>query len=907
MPDWEAKIRERLAPLGLDPSREADIVEELAQHLDDCYERSLTEGAKPGEAYLAALAELDRGDLADLKPRNHRGAIIMAPPSAFSSRTARLSRLLIDLGQDLRFALRGLRKQPGFTLLAILALSLGIGSATVGFGVVENLFFDPYPYKGADRMVTFTIRDLKGPAGPGRSWFALNEFLDYQQGNRVFDDMVGSYHIPVVYSGRGGAETFLGAFVTPNTFDFFGVPPLLGRGITKDDGKPGAPPVFVMNYRVWRERFGSDPKILNTVFTLNDRPTTLVGIMPPRFQAFGCRIWIPITLDSGPTGGPGVLTPRPLWVLGRMKPGVNLASVAAEMNVLSKQVAKSYSKMYPAEFVVRVYTLNDFVLGDMKRMLYALVATVMMLLLIACGNVANLLLARATARDREIAVRASIGATPGRLVRQLMAESFVLAAAGLIAGCGLAYFGLKLVVATIPQGPFPAEAVIGLNPVVLSLSLGVAFLVTFLCGLAPALHAVRGELPSRLASGRGANVGLSHGRFRGAVVASQIALSLVLMTGAGLMVRTFLALRHVDLGFDPARIGFAEINAGKAIDHNLDRQKVFFQQLLERVQAIPGVTAAGETSSIPALLAGPYAPIDVPGITHSERWGAMLEFCSEDYFRTLGLQLQHGRTLTRADIDSAAQVAVINRTLAIKYFGKADPVGKRMQVVDFDKIPGQTQASPYFEIIGVVADFKNFEVRLPSEPEVFVPYTLSTAGFRNIVVRSSVKPESLDSEIRRAIWAVDSNVAVGASGSVENWLDRTSFSPPHFGTIFLGTFAAVGLALAGIGVFSVMAYTVSLQTHEVGIRMALGAQRGDVLRMVLWNGVRLIVAGVIVGVLSSYGLTRFLANQLWGISATDSWAFGAAVVVMLVAGTAACILPARKATQVDPLIAIRCE
>ncbi|HEY6253406.1 MAG TPA: FtsX-like permease family protein [Candidatus Angelobacter sp.] len=269
--------------------------------------------------------------------------------------------------------------------------------------------------------------------------------------------------------------------------------------------------------------------------------------------------------------------------------------------------------------------------------------------------------------------------------------------------------------------------------------------------------------------------------------------------------------------------------------------------------------------------------------------------------------MQQGRTLTRADIDSARQVAVINHTLATNYFGKADPVGKRMQVVGFDRLPGESHASPYFEIIGVVADFKNFDVRLPSKPQAFVPYTLSTVGFRNIVVRSTVKPESLDSDIRRAIWAVDSNVAVGTSGSVENWLDRREFSPSHFGTIFLGALAAVGLALAGIGVFSVMAYTVSLQTHEVGIRMALGAQRGDVLRMVLGKGLRLIVAGVIVGVLSSYALTRFLANQLWGISATDSWTFSAAVLLMLVAGTAACILPARRATQVDPLIAIRCE
>jgi putative ABC transport system permease protein len=373
------------------------------------------------------------------------------------------------------------------------------------------------------------------------------------------------------------------------------------------------------------------------------------------------------------------------------------------------------------------------------------------------------------------------------------------------------------------------------------------------------------------------------------------------------MVRTFLSLLHVDLGFNPAQIGIVEINPAKAINHNLDRQKLFFQQVLERIQAIPGVTAAAETSSVPALFGGGFVPIDVPGTTHSESWRALLEFCSEDYFRTLGLALQQGRTLSRADIDSAAQVIVINRTLATKYFGKTDPVGRRIRVIGFDQMREEPHASPYFEIIGVVADFKNMDIRRPSEAQAFAPYTISTIGPRNIVVRSTVKPESLDADLRRAIWAVDSNVAVSESGSVEYWLGRTTFSPPHFGTIFLGTFAAVGLALAGIGVFSVMAYTVTLQTHEVGIRMALGAQRGDVLRMVLGKGLRMIATGAIAGLLFSYALTRLLAAQLWGVSPTDSWTFSAAVLLMLVAGTAACILPARRATKVDPLIAIRCE
>jgi putative ABC transport system permease protein len=441
---------------------------------------------------------------------------------------------------------------------------------------------------------------------------------------------------------------------------------------------------------------------------------------------------------------------------------------------------------------------------------------------------------------------------------------------------------------------------------VLALALGITLMVTFFCGVAPALQAIRGELPSRIASSGRMGEVFRHGKFRAALVIGEVAISLVLLTGAGLMARSFLALRQVDLGFDPEQVGFAEVFPAKSVSHKLDQQKLFFRQVLERVHAIPGITSAAETSSIPALVGGGHVEIDVPGITHSEQWGALMEFCSEDYFQTLGLQLQKGRMLTRSDVDSSAQVAVINRTLATKYFGHTDPVGKKLKFIGFDQIPDEPH-SPFFEIIGVVSDFKNRELRLPSEPQAFVPYTISAIGNRAILVRSVVKPESLAPDIRRAIWAVDSNVAVGESGSVEHWLNRTSFGAPHFGSIFLGSFAAVGLALAGIGVFSVMAYTVSMQTHEVGIRMALGAQRGNILFMVLFKGLRLIAAGVVTGLGASYLLTSFLASQLWGVSRNDPRIYGAVIVIMIAAGAAACLLPARKATQVDPIIAIRCE
>jgi predicted permease len=596
-----------------------------------------------------------------------------------------------------------------------------------------------------------------------------------------------------------------------------------------------------------------------------------------------------------------------MWMMGRLKPGLTMPTAAADITVVAKQLAKVYDKFYPPEFEVHTRVLNDLVLGDFKGMIYALMAAVMMLLLIACSNVANLLLARATTRDRELAIRSSIGARPGRLVRQLLAESFVLAAAGLAAGCFLAYLGLRAVVANIPQGPLPDEAVIGLNPVVLFLAIAITVLTTFLCGLAPARHAMRGDLPSRLASG-GPNLGAAfrNGKLRAGLVVTEVALSLVLLTGAGLMVRSFLAVVRVNPGFDPAAILFTGVNFAKNSHDTVDRQKVFFQQALERVRTLPGVTAAAAGSSVPSLEGGPGGEVDIPGKTHSEKWFAMVEFSSEDYFRTLQVPLVRGRALTPADIESRQQVVVINQALATTYFGKDDPVGQKMQLKLLDDVPDAPHHAD-FTIVGVVADFKNVNVLGPTMPEAFIPITISTVGYRRILMRTTLDPESLMPEVRRAIWTADPNVATGSNGTIEHWLKETDYKSPRFNLGVLGIFAGIGLALAIVGIFSVMAYTVSLQTHELGIRMALGAQRGDVLRLVLLKGLRLIVAGVVAGLLASFGLTRFLASQLWGVSANDSWTYAVVVALIAAAGVTACFLPARKATQVDPIIAIRCE
>jgi len=809
--------------------------------------------------------------------------------------------------RDLRIGFRSFYKERRFSLVAVFTLALGIGATTTVFSIIYNLLVSPFPYKGADRLTTMTIHDDMRAGERGRSGFGLNEFLDYRQQNNVFEDIVGSFDLDVLYTAKKDTRIFPGAYVTANAFDFFGVPALLGRGLTLEDAKPGAPPVFVMNYKLWKGEFSGDPNILGTTFVLNGQPRTLVGIMPPRFQAYGMRLWLPLDLSPSATTTAGLGNePLRLWAIGRLKPGISLSGAAADLNVVAHRLATAYPNDYPKRFSVITRNVQEFVMGKFKGMLYALLGAVAMLLLIACSNVANLLLARATIREKEIAVRSAMGATPGRLVRQLLVESFVLASVAGVVGCVLAYFGLKGIVAIIPQGPLPDEAVIGLNPVVLVFAVGVTMVTTVLCGMAPAFHALRKDFHVQLAgTGKGAGGGFRHGHFRSALVVGEIALSIMLLVGAGLMMRSFVALTHVDLGLNPTTILYAQLALPKGQYDTIPKRKVFIENVLRHVKVLPGVNSATESSSIP-VAGGAVTDVTIPGIVHSERWPTAYEPCSADYFRTLGLRTLSGRLLSEAEVDSARTVAVVNETLVRKYFGKVDPIGQKIHLNDFDKLP-ETPHGAYFEIIGVVSDFKNRGAQESPSPEVFVPYTVSASGSPTILLRSQVDPNSLISNVRQEVRAADANVALSSSGTVKSYLEEISYVEPQFGFISMSAFALTGLVLVGIGAFSVMAYTVSLQTHDLGVRMALGAQQKTILKMVLLKGLRLMIGGIIVGVAASVVLARFISSQVWGGSPNDPLTFAGVVCVVVAVGLLACMLPARRATQVDPLVALRYE
>jgi len=821
-------------------------------------------------------------------------------------REQRLANCLHSILSDFRYGVRSLFKDYRLALLAILALALGIGASTVVFSVLYDGLLNPFPYKDARGISIFQIHDMARAGNRGRGAFSFPEFVDYRQQNHVFTDMVGTAYTEVLYSSKAGVQRFEGAYITTNTLPFLGVPPLLGRWLTDDDARPGAPLVFIMSYTSWKEQFGGDPKLLGATLTLNGQPRTLVGIMPPRFRYFGVAVYFPLGLTRNAVDSVDEYNrPRYLVALERRRHGVSLQAVAADIDVIARSLTKVYPNDYPKRFSIWTDSLASDVVGDSKHILYILIAAVAMLLLIACSNVANLLLERATVRQKEIAIRASLGASQARLVRQLLIESFVLALAGGALGCVFAYGGIQLVAAVIPP-ILPGEAELSLNGVVLTFAVVITVLTTIGCGLVPALHSLRTDLNEHLSgSGKTGRGVLRHGKLRSSLVIAEVALSIVLLAGTGLMIRSLYALTHVDLGFDSSNVMAAAITFPRGSYTTVQERKAFFQQVLARITALPGVVSAAETISLPPYNAG-ESEINIPTKTHSDTWNTLFDTCSPAYFNTLKIPLLRGRLLSEDDIDAGRFVAVINQTFVHKYFANDDPVGQKFKFNVFDHID-LTPHDAYFEIVGVVADIKNQGLQDPPMPQAYIPYTVTAYANRAILVRTAVNPLSLLKNVREEIWAVDRNVAFTEAGTLTSFLQRYSYAEPEFGILSLGLFAAIGLLLTAIGVYSVTAYAVSLRTREIGIRMALGAQRNDILRMVLRKGLVLVTCGILVGMATSLAVARLLASEIWGVSPNDPWTFFTVLVVILAVGAAACLFPARRATRVDPLTALRYE
>jgi putative ABC transport system permease protein len=812
-----------------------------------------------------------------------------------------------SIWKDFRYATRGLRNQPGFVALAALTLALGIGSATIIFSIIQNVLLDPLPYAHADQIFVFQIRDLNSTRPGGRSWFEVAEFLDYQTQVSAFDEVFGDTDEDILYATGDGTERLRGVLVSGNTFRMLDVSAAYGRVLTPDDAKPGAPRVFVMSHTMWARQFGLDPAIIGRSFVLNGVPTTLVGIMPPRFAKRGADLWLPAPFDRADPQD----SQRFYTLQARLKPGVTRAQAEAEFQVVADRLARVYPRNYPKKFAVTAVSWIDSVVGSFRTTLYTMAAAVALLLLIACGNVANMLLARAHAREKEIAIRASLGATRVRLVRQLLIESLLLALLGAGAGCVLASLGLEVLVRAIPEGLIPPETVIRVNLPVLGFSLAAAVLTALLFGLVPALQLARRDLVEPLKdSGKGASSGGRRGRLSGVLVIVEVALSLVLLAGAGLLMRSFVRLQTVDLGMNVDHVLYARLQLPPGQYRTADANQQLFTQVLQRLNAMPGVVSAAITSSLPPY-GGVKTAIDLPAQKTGNVGNApsftLVHLCSDGYFRTFERRLLRGRLLSDADVNDGRKVAVVNETLATRYFGPDDPIGKTVKLTALQTLRSGAVEQPIFEIVGVIADARNIGLRDPALPESFIPFPVTPAFERLLFVRTAGSPLLLLNNLRREVWTVDRNLAFAQAGALTDVLTRFSYAEPRFGLVVMSVFAGMGLLLVTLGVYSVIAYTVSRQTHEIGMRIALGATRGDVQRMVLRDTLRLIGPGIVAGLLASFAATGVLASQLFGVTAHDPFTLTLVVIVVAIAGVAACYVPARRATRVDPIVALRCE
>jgi putative ABC transport system permease protein len=803
--------------------------------------------------------------------------------------------------QDLRYGLRSLRNQPSFSGLAVLTLALGIGAATTIFSVIQNVLLDPFPYKDAHRVAAIRIHDSTNPQPFGRTALQTPEFLDYVEQNQVFEEVIGGMPEDVLMTTGEGTEQVTGGAVTGNTFQFLGVSAILGRTLTPADAAPGAPPVFVMAHKMWVKHFNADPSVVGRTLVLNGVPTTAIGVMPARFTKNAADLWRPVTLSRGDP----LVNKRYFVFQARLKPGVTLAQAAADLDVIAHRAAKVYPANYPKQFNVIVVSWVDSLVNQFRTTLYTMAAAVGLLLLIGCFNVAIMLLAKAAARSREMAVRASLGASRARLVRQLLIESGLLALGGAGLGILFAYFGIKGVVPLIPDGFIPREVVIRLNLPALLFCLAAAVLTVVLFGLAPAAQTARRNIVEPLKdSGKGVGSGFRGGRLRNGLVVVEIALSLMLLVGAGLLMRTFVKMQQVDLGLNPDNILVARLPFPRGTYKTAAEKQRFFQQLLPRLHALPGVVAATETSTLPPY-GGIGTAIEIPGKTHTEEWRGLFQLVSEGYAQTLGLRVTRGRMLSADDVNGARKVAVVNQTLVKRYLGTEDPIGRQVKLSMLETFPDGPVPGPLFDIVGVIADAKNNGVQDPPEPEVLIPYTI-TGGFeRGILVRTAGDPAGMLNSVRKEIWAVDRGVALTNIGTLNEFLRQFTYAAPRFSLILLSVFASVGLVLVAIGVYSVIAYTVSQQIHEIGIRMALGAQRADVLRLIMRVTSRLVIVGVVLGLLGSLGVMKVLASQVWGVSPRDPVTLVTVVGAMTLAALAASYFPARRAMNVNPTVALR--
>jgi putative ABC transport system permease protein len=816
------------------------------------------------------------------------------------------------LWQDLRYGARMLFKNPGFTLIAVLTLGLGVGANTAIFSVVNGVLLRPLPYHEPEHIVTL-LNDGRFPVSPAN-------FLDFRANSRSFAQMAAAEAWGGALTGADRPEAISGLRMGEGLFGLLGEQPLLGRTLQAEDYQPGKGHVLVLSHKLWQRAFGGDPNIIGRNITLSGESYAVIGVMPARFQfppfwSTRAEMWAPLDLRSRVTDRRG----GSLRVFARLKPGVTLQQAQAEIDAMNKQLALAYPEA-DTGLNIRVEPLNEKVVGNIRRALLVLSGAVGFVLLIGCANVACLLLARLPARQKEAALRVALGASRRRIIRQSLTESLLLSLCGTAVGMLLAVWGVDWLTTLLAGNSssfnvrLPRLSEIKIDAAALGFTLAVSLATSFLFGLAPALVASKPDLNKTLKeSGRETSGGRR--RLRETLVVAELALAMVMLIGAGLLMNSFLKLQAVDPGFNPRDVLTMTVSLAGASQYVGPAREAFYRQLTDRLTALPGVESASAINHLP--LAGDWwgtslaiegRPLPPPG----QEVIVIFRVSRPGYFQTMGIPRRAGRDFTERDTPDAPGFAIINETLARRHWPSEDPIGKRVTLDD----PRDNSRPPqWLTVVGVVKDVKqNSWTDAPSN-EIYIPFQHSRLFFRGtaghytsmtLVIRTSVEPQSLAAAAQETVRSLDRNLPVSGVATMDQVIADTLWQP-RFNLQLIGIFAALAMTMASIGLYGVMSYSVAQRTREVGLRMALGAGRRDVLKLVVGQGMKLALAGVASGLLASAALTRLMEKLLFEVSATDFSTFALISVLLTLVALAACWIPARKATKVDPMIALRCE
>ena len=897
MRSWHAYVRERLALPELTPERESRVVRELAAQLEDFYREASLRGLDDAAADAHACAQIRDWDglAAALRSADHRHARPRLERLADSLQTHHDTtrgglQMFADMLNDARYAVRQLIKTPGFTLVAILTLAFGIGATSAIFSVVNSVLLQPLPFPNSDALVR--IHEIVPQYG--RFSVAPASFFDWRQQNTVFEHLIAYSSATATVDAGTGPERVTGAVVSWDTFDMLGVAPALGRAFRQEEDAPGKDGVVVLSHGMWQSRFGGDPAVLGKSIVMSGTPAIVVGVMPADFYfpARTTEYWQPVGMDpAGATRGGHFL-----GVAARLKPGVAVERAGVEMKTIAERLAKQYPESSANESA-EVIKMHDQIVGPIRPMLITLFAAVFVVVLIACANVANLLLVRASVREKEIAIRAAMGAGRRRLVRQMLTESLLLSIAGGALGVLLAYLAIAPI-QTLSAGSIPRAADIALDGRVLGFAFLLSIVTGIVFGVVPAWQASRAGLGAVLKEG-GRSSSSSGGRWmRNALLVAEVALSIVLLVGAALLLRSFSRLTGVDPGFRPENVLAFRValpNPAYPEDHN---KAAFYDTLIEKLESTPGIESAGMVQALP--MRGGYVlsfelegrPPFEPGADNS----ANHRVVSPDYFKTLGIPLKSGRFLSDRDAMDAPMAAVVDEAFVKRHFPNEDPIGRGVDIGN--------GTDGYYRIVGVVGDVHYAGLDANSSPTMYVPHKQDVFGTMWLLARTSGDPSQMINTARQTVRDIDAGLPAFSITPLEDVVSE-SVAQRRFSMLLLGLFAFVALFLAAVGLYGVVSYTVSQRTQEIGLRMAIGAAPTQVMRMVVGSGMKLALLGVVLGIVAALGLANLVASMLFGVTPFDPVSYGLTAAVLLTVAALACYLPARRAMRVDPIIAMR--